>query len=517
MNTVTTNALAWTLIHFVWQGALIALLLGLANATLRNASAAKRYAVSCAALILMLAAPAATFMQLSARHRQASQVPAQIVDVRTAQAASAQTFPAAPTVNRTPDYLPWLVRLWLAGVILLTLRSAVAWLIAQRLKRSRVKAAPREFERIVRRLCQRLAISRTVRLLESAIAEVPSVIGWIRPVILLPVSTVTALSPGQIEYLLAHELAHIRRHDYLINLIQTAVETALFYHPAVWWVSAQIRLEREHCCDDLAVEACGDALDYARALAQLEELRGEQGMAMAANGGSLLVRIQRLAGRDVQRPYAAPVWLALPALAAVLIPPATVLSETPPAKPASAHTQPRREGFLAGLADAQYTAISVDDIIALKQNGVDPQYIKELKNAGLGTPKVEEVIKLHGHGVGADFAAAVVKSGLVRDLNFDALIRLKENGADPADMGRVRGLGFGPFATDDVCKLRNHGVDAETFEALKEGGYTAANAGDAMELKNNGLNAETMRAMKNQGFNHLTLAQVIKLHRAGII
>ena len=105
----------------------------------------------------------------------------------------------------------------------------------------------------LRRLCGQLRIRRPVRLLESALVDVPMVIGWLRPVILLPASALSGLTPQQLEAIIAHELAHIRRHDYLINLLQSLIETLLFYHPAVWWVSRQIRREREHCCDDLAV------------------------------------------------------------------------------------------------------------------------------------------------------------------------------------------------------------------------------------------------------------------------
>ena len=135
------------------------------------------------------------------------------------------------------------------------------------------------------------------RLLESALVDVPTVIGWMKPVILLPASALAGLSPAQLEAILAHELAHIRRHDYLVNLLQTLVETLLFYHPAVWWLSRRIRIERENCCDDLAVSLCGDPVAYAQALADLEELRGRGGqLVMAANGGSLVHRVRRLLG-----------------------------------------------------------------------------------------------------------------------------------------------------------------------------------------------------------------------------
>jgi len=131
--------------------------------------------------------------------------------------------------------------------------------------------------------------------LESAVVQVPAVIGWLRPVVLLPASALTGLSPLQLDALLAHELAHVRRGDYLVNLLQTVIETLLFYHPAVWWVSARVRQEREHCCDDLAVTVCGDAMVYARALVGMEGLRvPPRAFAPAAAGGSLLHRVRRL-------------------------------------------------------------------------------------------------------------------------------------------------------------------------------------------------------------------------------
>jgi BlaR1 peptidase M56/HEAT repeats len=139
-------------------------------------------------------------------------------------------------------------------------------------------------------------VSRPVRLVASALTQVPAVIGWWRPVILMPVSVLTGggLTPLQLDALLAHELAHVRRHDYLVNVLQTVIEALLFYHPAVWWVSTRVREEREHCCDDLAVAACGDARFYATALLTMEQLRTAPALALAANGGSLVGRVRRL-------------------------------------------------------------------------------------------------------------------------------------------------------------------------------------------------------------------------------
>ncbi len=147
-------------------------------------------------------------------------------------------------------------------------------------------------------MAERLRVTRQVKLVESALVEVPAVIGWLRPVILLPASAMTGLTTEQLEAL----LAHVRRHDYLINLLQTVVETLLFYHPAVWWVSHRIRVEREHCCDDLAAGVCGDRLSYAQALVAMEELRAPKiGLAMSSSGGSLLTRVARLIDETEQQ------------------------------------------------------------------------------------------------------------------------------------------------------------------------------------------------------------------------
>jgi hypothetical protein len=354
----------------------------------------------------------------------------------------------------------------------------------------------------------------------------------------------TSLTPEQIELLLAHELAHIRRHDYFINLLQTAVETVLFYHPAVWWISAQIRAEREHCCDDLAVQVCGDdAVAYARTLAQLESLRSRPvRLVLAADGGSLLNRIQRLANRDSAGRHAPPVWMgvllpvALVLLAAISVRPQRVEAtgvDTPaveeaaaeppePAAPEANHSglpkrQVRGRGYLAGLASAGYTKISVDEIIALKQNGVEPQYIADMMSAGLGVPNVDQLIKLKQHGVDPAFVARVTRSGLVKDLAFEITIRLHDHGVDTDDMARIRALGFGPFTTDDVVKLRDHGVTHTAFEALKEAGISTVTVEDAIQIQQNGVNASSIRSMRDQGFNHLSLEQIIKLRRAGII
>jgi TonB family protein len=151
-----------------------------------------------------------------------------------------------------------------------------------------------------------LAVAWPVRFLLSSRTNVPLVIGCLRPVILIPVSAISGLSPQQLDALILHELAHIRRLDTVINILLTAVETILFYHPATWWVSRQVRIEREHCCDDFAVSACGDAALYVEALTSLEEWKAASGLVLtaklAANGGRLKDRVARLLEAPVHLP-----------------------------------------------------------------------------------------------------------------------------------------------------------------------------------------------------------------------
>jgi uncharacterized protein (TIGR03435 family) len=162
-----------------------------------------------------------------------------------------------------------------------------------------VRQAPPEWQEALRKLGAQIRLSRPVPLLVSALVQVPTVVGWLRPVVLVPVGALGGLPAEYLEALLLHELAHIRRHDYLVNMLQSVAEALLFYHPAVWWVSGHIRAERELCCDDVAVSVFGNALTYASALAHLESCRPSRlSAALAANGGSLADRIARLLGQS---------------------------------------------------------------------------------------------------------------------------------------------------------------------------------------------------------------------------
>jgi len=312
--------LGWTLVHFTWQAMVIALILVILLKLLRKSTANLRYIIGCLALALIVLLPVITIqlvpvsMPRPAAHIDPAPVPTVLP---TSEMPAAETIilekpvqldSVAPVsadylkqraINLLEPALPYIVSGWLIGVFGLSIWHIGGWAQLQRLRRKMVKQVDDALSSKLKVLAQRLRVSRTVQIMESALVHIPTVVGWLRPVILLPASALTGLNSEQLEAILAHELAHIKRFDYLVNMLQTVVEILGFYHPAVWWVSHKIRAERENCCDDLAVSVLGDRVRYAKALTSMEEIRASKAeLAVAASGGSLLSRVCRLVGKD---------------------------------------------------------------------------------------------------------------------------------------------------------------------------------------------------------------------------
>jgi len=321
LSQEVVHKLGWTLLHSLWQGGVAALLLVVLLRVLRKSSANLRYVVACLGLALITLLPVLTFYVVPAPvpMPDVESVPSFSVpvtgqlqevydaDVPLQRAAEyMQMSPAVSWRQRAMNFytsaLPYIVFGWLVGVIALCLWHLGGWAHLQRLKRQKVNLVDESLKGKLRNLAERLKVTRPVMLMESALVQIPTVVGWFQPAILLPASALTGLSREQLEALLAHELAHIRRYDYLVNMFQTVVEILGFYHPAVWWISYTIRVERENCCDDLAISVCGDKVGYARALTSMEEARLSQGeLAVAASGGNLSRRIRRLIGTGSEK------------------------------------------------------------------------------------------------------------------------------------------------------------------------------------------------------------------------
>jgi len=298
------TSLSLTLVHFLWQGLLVAAALKSALLIFNNHKPQLRYALSALAMLINLLLPIITFAIIY----QTESSPTNIIANSLALSEFIQElkqpdafFSYQEFTELLPSLLPSIAILWLATITLLAGKLLLEIYNVNNLPQQNTVAPSEKLQARFNELAKQIHLTITPKLLISLTVEVPMAIGWLKPVVLLPASMVTGLSTPQLEMLLLHELAHIRRHDYLVNFFQTLVEILLFFHPAVHWVSKQMRNEREYCSDDIAVQHCGDAIAYAHTLADTASLCTKAhhhhtipDLAMAASGGDLKQRVVRL-------------------------------------------------------------------------------------------------------------------------------------------------------------------------------------------------------------------------------
>jgi beta-lactamase regulating signal transducer with metallopeptidase domain len=584
-----TRTAAMTILHFLWQGAALAALASAAMALLRTSAA--RYAVAMVALALMVAAPVCTFIALQQR-LQVENPAAQAIFVDTSSATAVMvriSQPATPSRSSnpaSPDYLLFLVEAWLAGVFLLSLRPAAGFVALERLRRK--QAHPVEDLLLARCLSlqNRLGLTRIIRYCEWLHLEAPAVAGWFRPVVFLPLAAITGLSTDQLDAVIAHELAHVKRLDAFVNLFQIAAETLLFYHPAVWWLSNRIRAERENCCDDVAIAVCGNAATYASALATMAEWQAAPALAMAANRHPLAARVSRILGVDklrdgvrknrvrsaslaasvlclstsllaghalfgashptarqtppavaaapsatsVATAAAAPTPADVPVVVSAIAPasapaPTPVVDEVVvtapalapmptagvPAAPeitvtaslaeasvqdsaaqekASAPSTPK-SSYIDGMKAAGLDNLTVDQLIALKIQGITPEYVREI--AALGTKAdADEIVAIKIQGLTPEYVKAIRDSGLKADA--DELIAMKIQGVTPEYIKSLRDFGFKADA-DEAIAMKIQNVTPAYVKSLRDLGLQA-HADEAVAMKIQGITPEYVRELQ---------------------
>jgi beta-lactamase regulating signal transducer with metallopeptidase domain len=309
-------ALGWTVVHSLWQATLIALLSGVLMIALRKKAAKTRYLVSNLALFSVLVAAIVTFFIYFDFTKEAGQVvfvPDSETVIETSSRFETSPTLATPTLNSATEgplsidglkayfnrHIYLIVTIWAMGVALFMLRLLGSISYVYYLK-SRLNFPVDEYwQELLDGLKNRVGVQKGIELLESAMVRSPIVIGHLKPVILFPIGAINRLNPDEVEAILAHELAHILRNDYVFNIIQSVIEALFYFHPAVWWISAQIRNERENCCDDMAIELCGNAMNYAKSLVSVQEMAyysPQMAMAFAgkSNKNQLLLRVQRV-------------------------------------------------------------------------------------------------------------------------------------------------------------------------------------------------------------------------------
>jgi len=311
------SALGWALTHFFWQGVVVGGVFLLGKHLIDPSRPNVRYVFGLCCMLALLAAPIVTaylvYQEQVISQEQAAHQPLggmQFGSVIPTSLGSESPVPDALALNRlsaveaasqdissiADRLMPLVVFGWALGVLFMSLRVGFDWYRMVRLVRVGVKPLAPRLQAKADELFELFGIRRVVSVLESSIVAVPTVLGWFKPVILLPTSSLSGLTIEQLELVIAHELGHIRRFDYLVNLFQVFVETLLFYHPVVRWISQDVRNEREKCCDDLVVTRCGNRLEYAKALSNLATIHRISSMrpALAATDGQLVERIERI-------------------------------------------------------------------------------------------------------------------------------------------------------------------------------------------------------------------------------
>ncbi len=295
------------LFHSLWQGALIAALLLAVRRLLAGTPASYRYAASWLALVALVAVPVATVLiawqgpalseggvEAAAR---AAAAPAGAIAADIALVSPSASAAAAGLLHTMERAFPLAAMLWMIGVCVMGIRLCHGWVAVRRLRLLAALPPDAWLTEAFRRLAARMGVDGTLRVTAAPGLDEPVQIGWLKPVILLPASLLTNLAPSHVEAILAHELAHIRRHDYLLAVAQSLIDVLLFYHPAAWWISHTLREEREQCCDDLAVATLADRKTYVHALASLALQRPPRPtgrLALGVRGSGLAARIARL-------------------------------------------------------------------------------------------------------------------------------------------------------------------------------------------------------------------------------
>jgi beta-lactamase regulating signal transducer with metallopeptidase domain len=580
------HSLGWTLLHFLWQGTAVAALAAVLMMLCRRAST--RYTLAVGALALMLAAPVVTFFFLSSSNAfSGAPVPAKSFSAAGTRPTSTNSTTARNSsgfsrLSPSLDALPWLVEAWLLGVAFFSLRSAGGFLLLERERRKQSITASARVLAMCQNLQRRLGLERAIRYCECPWLQAPAVIGWFRPIVLLPVTALTGLSEEQLQLVIVHELAHIQRLDPFVNVFQISVETLLFYHPAVWWLNQRIRAEREHCCDDVAVSLCGNPVEYARALTLMEEWRTAPALAMAANRGPLSERIFRVLGVKpsgagtrgigltggvlcltaalvagnallgiaypkpiVHASQISPAGFGLRAAANPQSSPAPASAPTPAAKPSPARpavaSQPAASGsYIDGMKAAGLDNLTVDQLIAMKIQGVSPEYVQDLRSLGL-SPDVDQIVAMKIQGVDGAYVRGLKDGGL--QPNIDQLIAMKIQGVTPDYVRGLHELGLQPDADnlvamriqgvtpdyvrdiqalglkpsiDQFIAMRIQGVKAEYIKSLQAAGLKF-DVDDIIRAKIQGITKEFIERAVKHGFQSLSLEKLIQLKEMGVL
>jgi bla regulator protein blaR1 len=530
------RAICWTLLHSLWQGLLLALIAGVIMVMTKKASSALRYNLLCALLLLFLAASAYTFYaqlhQNTAAISATSRTTAAATIETVGNPTPASTSTAAHTVQNGVETLiqyfnahaAIVVVIWFIVFMARFVKVLSGLVYAQRVRHYQTSPAPAHWQQRLAQLLEKLRISRPVSLLESAVIKIPMVVGVLKPVVLVPVGMLTHISPEQVESILIHELAHIRRQDYLFNLIQHLVDTLFFFNPALVWVSSLIRGERENCCDDVAISQTHSRRQLISALVSFHEYtQSSNGFALqfAGKENQVVKRVKRIVHKKNHSLNAGERIVLMSSILLLSAAFITTKSSRPETPSTSAKVAPHPARVTATTAAAQS--------IPVPAKKTQPASIKLLPPAPARrdtTPptdttdpfahiSVDKLIECKEHGVTPEFIMALKKMGYT-DITPDDAIRLVDHGVNIEFITDLKGLGFTDVSLNKAVDLVDHGVNVEFIKRIRQLGFPELSLNKAIELVDHGVTSDFIAAWKKRTGAHLDLNDYIKLRNAGI-
>lgn len=576
-------ALGWTLLHFCWQSTIIALLYLLVDRGLFRATTAVRYGVAMTMLGLMPLAAIATFIEqerLVVHLDQGEQaIAASHIGSLHSTIATEAPFVAPAMADselwiagHADRLMPWIDGVWLAGVCFLALRAAGGWWRLRLLRRNAQVAVPPAVQRSFAKVVRQLRLAQPVVLRVSRELISPMAMGIWRTSVILPLSVAMSLPAEQLEAVLAHELAHIRRWDYFCNLLQTAIECLFFFHPAVWWMSRRTRELREVCCDEIAARTCADPKIYAEALLRMEEQRAEHlqlAVALHGKGGTLLNRIRRVMGEKTMEygsmsavrvaaaglvlaglavaPHVAKGLKAEPAgvhiiagekVAPVLMAPTAgghAVVAAPAARNESAGVEVSQVGPAPVPAPAASPVAEVapapaampapmphplprDEEMQDAGNASGKDYLQKMRDAGYPldlNKDLDTIISLRSVGVTPEYAKAMAQAGMGTP-TLKELVAMKSVGVTPEYVSGLKGSNAAPTNFKEVISEKSVGVTTEYAKAMAATGIGTPTMHDLIAMKSQGITPEYVAQMKARGITPENLHELIALRSVGV-
>jgi len=569
MNFLTgkiVQAICWTLIHSLWQGLLLAVVTGVVMVLSKRSGSALRYKLLSGIFIAFIAVTGFTFYkQLQAVQPIGSQV--KIGVVANTPAITTPLNYIAPVVKADNNSLQYytrqfvdyfdahaslIVTIWFIIFMARCVKILSGLVHIQRIRHYKTNPVSDFWAERIKALAQRLNIKKHILLLESALIKVPAVVGFLKPTILVPIGLLNKLSQEEVESILMHELAHIRRKDYLFNLLQCFIDIIFFFNPAVLWISSLIRNERENCCDDIAVNETKSKKQFIQALVSFHQYNAaapKYAMPFAARKTKLVDRVKRLVNNNNSSLNPGEKIVLVGCLIIFAIAFVTVSNgqtdnskkkpqqnnssttnktSTQGQKPTAQQaekSEPKHDGEEKDRAtgddyDINYQALgykdlTVDKLIELRDHGVDAGFIRELNAAGFKNISLDKAIELKDHGVSLEFIRTIGNLGF-KNISLDDAIELRDHGVNTEFINSIRQAGYSNLSLDKYTELKDHGVSVEYINGLKKEGITDLTIDKAIELRDQGLSADFIEGFRKAGYTTITPDEALDARNHGV-